>query len=165
MDRLVDVMNGISFSEGKDRDVELVNTPRHRHIFELFGILRLFEEWKNECGGFTKKFITIYTYEDFVWWVFGVAAAASLYQKDDGSRTMHQGCSGSDVCEHFLSQIRYINSNPTMQQACEGASSLSGGLGMDGKTFQCEDRRANSGQAPKATAADLVAPIARPHNK
>ena len=58
IDRLVDIMNG-----RKSRGVEYLNNPRHEHIFELFAILRLFEEWKEECGGFNERFITQYTYE------------------------------------------------------------------------------------------------------
>lgn len=93
---------------------------------------------------------TIYTYEDLVWMMFGVAAAASLYLDEDGSRTKHQGPGSSDVCEHLFYQIRCVNSNPTMQQACEGALPLLGGSGMDGKAFQCDDCRANLGRAPKS---------------
>ena len=142
----------------KLRQVELINHPRHRHIFELFDVLRMFEEWKEESKGFTEKFITQYTYEDLVWMVFGVAAHASLYLPEDGSEKMHQGRSGTDVCEHFFSMIRYINSNPTMQQAREGASSLSGGLGMLGHAFQHEGK-GNSAKAEGVTAEDLMAPI------
>ena len=120
VDRLVDIMNGSTKKEG----VELINHPRHKHITELFDILRVFEGWKKECGGFTNNFITSYTYQDLVWMVFGVAAHASLYLDEDGSNVMHQGRSGTDVCEHFFSMIRYINSNPTMQQAREGASKV-----------------------------------------
>ena len=163
VDRLVDIMNGKDYSGKKNRDVEFINTPRHRHIFELFDILRLFEVWKKECGGCNDKYITVYTYQDLVWMVFGIAAMSCLYLKDDGSIAFHQGRSGSDVCEHFFSLIRYINSNPTMQQTCEGASNLSGGLGMEGKTFCNADRKSNSGRAPGAiaTQADLMAPIKR----
>ena len=158
VDRLVDIMNGNNVSGGKNRDVEHINCPRHRHVFELFDVLRIFEEWKKESGGFSAKFITNYTYEDLVWMVFGIAAAAT-YLKEDRSLAMHQGRSGSDVREHFFSQVRYINSNPTMQQACEGASRLSGSVGMDGKTFTFNDRKSNSGAASKATAAELLQEI------
>lgn len=157
VDRLVDIMNGTGF-KGKDRKVELINKPRHHHIFELFDILKMFEEWKREAGGYTKKFITSYTHEDLIWMVFGVAAHAALYLNEDGTNVMHQGRSGTDVCEHFFSMIRYINSNPTMQQAREGASKVSGGSGMYGKAFM-HDSKANSGKAPSATAEELMAPI------
>ena len=40
-----------------------------------------------------------------MWMVFGVAAVASLYLKEDGSLSMHQGRSGSDVCEHFFRRL------------------------------------------------------------
>ena len=43
VDRLVDIMNGTGFKNGRDRDVELINHPHHCHTIELFGILRIFE--------------------------------------------------------------------------------------------------------------------------
>ena len=49
-----------------------------------------------------KKIITQYTYEDLVLMVFGVNAIASLYLTEDMGKTLHQGRSGSDACEHFL---------------------------------------------------------------
>ena len=42
--------------------------------------------------------------------------------------------------------IRYINSNPTMQQAREGASKVSSGIGMDSHKISAE-RQSNSGTA------------------
>ncbi|KAL7527937.1 hypothetical protein ACHAXR_003152, partial [Thalassiosira sp. AJA248-18] len=158
VDRLVDIMNGSNQKKGKVRNVQLINHPKHGHISELFDILRVFEEWKNEVGGDTKKFITNYTYEDLVWMVFGVAATACLYLKEDGIDAMHQGRSGSDVCEHFFSMIRYINSNPTGQQAREGASTVSGGIGMYATSFKF-DNKANAGGAPRHTAEELMAPL------
>ena len=157
VDRLVDIMNGAS----EPRNVENINEPRHKHVLELFGVLRLFEEWREECGGFNENFIAQQTWEDLVWMVFGVAGAACNLE-DDGSLVMHQGRSGSDVCEHFFSQVRYINSNPNAQQAREGASALSGDLGMHGHSFQSESR-GNAGKRAGTTAEDLFAPINMPN--
>ena len=158
VDRLVDIMNGKAFQGSKDKDVQLIDCPKHSHITELFDVLRLFEEWKEESGGFTKKFITQQTYEDLVWMVFGVAAHAVLYLKDDKSRVMHQGRSGTDFLEHFFAKLRYINSNPTMQQSREAASKVSSDVGMESRAF--ERSRGNSGTAPsQTTAGDLLAPI------
>jgi hypothetical protein len=126
-------------------------------VKELFDILRIFEEWKKESGGYKKSFITSYTHEDLMWMVLGVAAHATLYLDENGDNTMHQGRSGSDVCEHFFSMIRYINSNPTMQQAREGASKVSSGIGMESKAFQ-QNSKANSGTA-QVPMADLHQPI------
>ena len=102
VDRLVDIMNGRSYKSGKDKDVELINTPRHRHIKELFDVVLLFEEWRKEIKGDAMKYMTNYTHEDLLWMVFGVASVASLHLETDGTKTMHQGRSGSDVCEHFF---------------------------------------------------------------
>eukprot|EP00985_Skeletonema_marinoi_P002567 scaffold1057_cov203-Skeletonema_marinoi.AAC.15 len=130
VDRLVDIMNGTGYKNAKDKQVELINKPQHRHVEELFDILKLFEDWKADTEKYGKKFtyeyITRYTYEDLVWMVFGVAAVAVLYLNSDGSIVMHQGRSGSDVvCEHFFAMIRYINQNPTMMQCREAASKVS----------------------------------------
>mmetsp|Transcript_33560 Transcript_33560/g.57027 ORF Transcript_33560/g.57027 Transcript_33560/m.57027 type:complete len:436 (+) Transcript_33560:75-1382(+) len=102
VDRLVDIMNGRSYKNGKDKDVELINSPTHRHIEELFDVLRIFVEWKEETKKTPHQFITSYTYEDLVWMVFGVASVAALYLDEDESKTIHQGRSGSDVCELFF---------------------------------------------------------------
>ena len=52
VDRLVDIINGTSYKNGKNKNVELINTPTHH---ELFGILRRFEIWKLECDGYRKN--------------------------------------------------------------------------------------------------------------
>ena len=135
---------------------------RHRHVMEMFDVLRLFEEWRSEVGGFNEKFITKQTWEDLVWMVFGLAGVA-CFLKEDGSEQMHQGRSGSDVCEHFFSQIRYINSNPNAQQANEGASAMSGDIGMDIVSFSTESK-GNSGKRKGTTAEDLFREIKRNQN-
>ena len=55
VDRLVDIMNGCSYKSGKDRDVEFINTPRHRHINKLFDVVPIFEEWQKESIGNAKQ--------------------------------------------------------------------------------------------------------------
>lgn len=161
VDRLVDIMNGTGYKNGKNKNVGLINTPTHHHMIELFGILQTFEGWKLECGGFTKAFITQQTYEDLVWMVFGVVAIGSLYLDEDGKHTMHQGRSGSDVCEHFFAMIRYINSNPTMQQCREGASRAASNV-----SSSMFSKKAGSNAAGATTeAADYFAPLAPPKKK
>ena len=55
VDRLVDIMNGVGYKNCKDKNVELIDCPYHYHMTELFDILKTFEQWKMECGGFNKK--------------------------------------------------------------------------------------------------------------
>ena len=83
--------------------------------------------------------------------VFGVALIASLYLETDGTITMHQGRSGSDVCEHFFSMIRYINSNPTMKQCIDGCSRVASRNSFGGNMFSFDYRANNSGKT-SATA-------------
>ena len=150
-------MNGRSYKSGKDKDVELINPPRHRHIKELFDVVLIFEECQKESKGDAKKYITNYTHEDLLWMVFGVASVASLYLETDGTKTMHQGQSGSDVCEHFFSMIRYINSNPTMKQCIDGCSCVASRKSFGGNVFSL-DNRANSGKT-RAASTEYIAPI------
>ena len=58
----------------------------------------------------------------------------------------------------FSSMIWYINSNPTMQQAREGASANSSVVGNECKAFQ-QNNKANLGNAPGASAKGLLADI------
>jgi hypothetical protein len=121
INRLVDICNGYGAEQrtksDNRRDVEKIDHPKHRHILELFDILRVVEEWKAECGGFNAKFITKQTYEDLLWLVYGIAGVASYYLKEDRSLSIDQGRLGSDIMEHFFSMIRDNNSNPNLGQA------------------------------------------------
>ena len=76
------------------------------------------------------------------------------------STTIHRNGTApyGPMTPHFFSQIRYICSNPIMQQAREGASALSGAIGMDGALLQFSSK-SKSGNAAKATADELMAPI------
>jgi hypothetical protein len=91
INRLVDICNGREGDKitksGRRSDTEKINHPKHRnrHILELFDVLCTGEEWKKECGGFNKKFITQQSYEDFRCLVFGIAGIAVSYLKEDGS--------------------------------------------------------------------------------
>ena len=84
VDRLVDIMNART-NDSTGKTVEYINRPRHRHVMEMFDVLRLFEEWRSEVGGFNEKFITKQTWEDLVWMVFGLAGVA-CFLKEDGSK-------------------------------------------------------------------------------
>eukprot|EP00957_Ditylum_brightwellii_P065501 4968530-Ditylum_brightwellii.AAC.1 len=53
-------------------------------------------EWKDDAGGFSNKFITKQSYEDLVWMIFGLAGVCCTYLEDDGSSVIHQGRSGTD---------------------------------------------------------------------
>ena len=108
----LDIMNGVWFKNGKDKEVYLIDSPQHTHIFELFDILRLFKDWKNNTDEFAHEFITRQTYEDSVWMVFGVTGIACTYLGKDESIVFHQGRSGSDVCELFFAMICDGNPNP-----------------------------------------------------
>lgn len=137
MDRLEDICNARSCNEitksQTARDTYKIDCPKHKHLTELFDILRLFEEWKMEAGGFNKHFITKQTYEDLQWTVYGIAGVAVEFLEEDGSKQFDQEVSGSDCCEHFFTSIKDDCSNPTLGQANQSAgkktelNSLGGG--------------------------------------
>ena len=125
VDRLIDICNSYDENQitksGRRRNVRKLNHPTHDHVRELFEVLKLFEQWRLECGGYNNKFITWQTYQDLKWLVFGIAAVAALYLKDDKSITIDIGRGGSDVNEHLFSAIRDKNSNPDARQTDEVA--------------------------------------------
>ena len=55
-----------------------------------------------------------------------IDAVACTYLYSDKKNKIHQGRSGSDVCEHFLAKIRQVNTNPNMQQCREISTKISG---------------------------------------
>ena len=121
IDRMVDVLNA-----RWDRGAEQIDSPQHKHIFELFSVLQMFEEWKDDVGGFTFEFITRQTYEDLQWMIFSIVGIACTYLDLNKSKKMNQKRGGTDVCEHFFAKIRQINTCPTLQQCREITSKISG---------------------------------------
>jgi hypothetical protein len=73
IDCLVDIMNGQNYLSGKNLNVSKINNPQHVHVYELFNMLKLFTEWKDNAGRFSNKFITKQLHEDLVWMIFGLA--------------------------------------------------------------------------------------------
>ena len=152
VDRLVDICNARF-----DRGVECLNCPKHKHVFELFSILQLFEEWREQAGGFNKKFITRQTCEDLQWLAFGMVGVACYYLKSDKSRWMNQRRAGSDPCEHFFAKTRQNNPFPTLQQCREITSKISG-LKISSSSMFNFDSRSNTGGV-KREAADYMVPV------
>lgn len=161
VDRLVDICNAYgakSTTESKrERDAVPIDCPRHRHVLELLSTLQLFEQWKVECGGYKKTFITWQTHEDLRWLVFGIAGYAALYLKDDCSLAVDQGRFGSDTMEHLFALIRMGNSNPTNQQANEGLSKVGANNAvLDANMFRTKGTNTSHSQVPvESYVADL----------
>ena len=102
------------------------NLRRTRFTYDFFELdsYKKMRDWKKECGGYTKQFITWQSHEDLRWLVFGIVGYAALYLKNDCSLVVDQGRFGSDTMEHLFALIRAGNSNPTNQQANEGLSKV-----------------------------------------
>ena len=98
IDRLVDVVNGTR----REMDVHFLDCPQHKHVFELFSVLQLFEEWKDWCEGFTFKFITRESYEDLQWMCFGLIGVACTYLSADKSRKCTRGAMAQMCVSTFL---------------------------------------------------------------
>ena len=86
----------------------------------------MFEEWKENVGGFTCECITRQTYEDLQWMIFSVVGVACKYLDKDKSKKINQKRSGTDVCEHFFAKVRQTNPCPTLMQCREITSKISG---------------------------------------
>ena len=162
VDRLIDIFNAYGGTQEtksfKFRNVENINHPKHRHITELFDALRVFEEWKEECGGLNKKFITRETYEDLKWLIFAVACFAALYLKTDLSNTLNQGRTGSDICEHFFALLKAGCPNPDPLMARQRASKVTAGNAVvEAHMFHTKKRTNTSGAEidNEAYVADL----------
>lgn len=122
----------------------------------------MFEDWKEEAGGFTDKFITRQTYEDLVWMVFGVAAIACTCLEEDESLVFHQGRSGSDPCEHFFAMIKNINPNPTLQQLRQCSSKCANFIKSNLFSFKGKN---NAAGAPKDHSDYMQPMMKRPNSK
>ena len=80
VDRLVDICNNTSMSNRNEfKGCEMINSPDHFHLEELFDILELFSEWRAEAGKNQEEFITWQSYEDLCWLVFGIVGMAKTY--------------------------------------------------------------------------------------
>ena len=108
-------------------------------------------------------YMTRECYEDLSWMVFATVGVACAYLDEDKSKKMHQGRSGSDVCEHFFAKIRQVNTNPTLQQTREISSKISGEGNIDAGAFMSKGGHNTAGV--KQDAADLVAPLPKKPKK
>ena len=58
VDRLIDIWNNTGMSNRKEfKGCEMIDSPNHFHLEELFEILDLFCEWKIEAGDNNKQYI------------------------------------------------------------------------------------------------------------
>jgi hypothetical protein len=169
VDRLVDICNARGAGEitksKTPRNTHKIDHPKHQHLTELFDVLRLFEEWKNEAGGFNKHFITKQTYEDLQWTVYGIAGVAVENLEEDRSKKFDQGISGSDCCEHFFTGIKQDQSNPTLGQANQAADKRTALNAISGGN-QFKSKRGGSNHIDVAVdPKEYFAPIVRPSKK
>ena len=58
VDCLIDIWNNTGMGNRKEfKECEMINSPNHFHLEELFEILYLFSEWKIEAGEYNKEYI------------------------------------------------------------------------------------------------------------
>lgn len=77
---------------------------------------------------------------------------------DDMTCTMHQGRSGSDVCEHEFARAKDGNPNPTCAQISD-ATSAGNGYRLTGDAFKLDSKTNSSHKS--AYLSELNAPIER----
>ena len=104
---------------------EEINSPHHFHLQELIEILEVFAEWKAGAK-FKANFIPWQSYEDLVQLVTTNIGIATIYLKEDKSRTMVQQRSGSDDCEHEFGGIRQRNAKPAALDIQQGVARRTG---------------------------------------
>ena len=92
---------------------------------------------------------------------FGTAGVACTYLDADRSLVMHQGRSGSDVCEHFFAKIRQYNSNPTLGQAYGLTSKICAQGAVSATLFTGGKRGGQNTSGAKREASELFEPLAK----
>ena len=101
IDRMINIWNNTSMGSRKVwKGCEMINSPTHFHIEELFEILDVFCEWKEEANNNTKELIPWQSFEDIVWLVSGIVGISKTYLKEDGTRIMVQRNGGTDCCKN-----------------------------------------------------------------
>ena len=94
-------------------------------MIELISILEIFAEWKSEAK--TKaNFIPWQSYEDLILLVTTNIGIATIYLKEDKSRSMVQWRGGSDDCEHEFGGIRERKAKPTALDVQQGVARRTG---------------------------------------
>ena len=89
--------------------------------------------------------------------VFGIASTAYRYLRSNKLKKMHQGRSGSDVCEHFFAKGQQNNSNPTLVQ-CRAITSKISGLSISSNhLFNFKNKSNTTGI--KQHHSDYVEPV------
>ena len=77
---------------------------------------------------------------------------------------MHQGRSGSDVCEHFFAKIWQYNSNPNLMQAHELTSKICAQGAVNANLFSTKNRGGQNTSGAKQDASELFEPMAKRSN-
>ena len=112
-------------------------------------------------GGLTFEFITRQIYEDLQWMVFGIASTGCI--SPNKPKKMHQGRSGSDVCEHFFAKVRQNNSNPTLAQ-CQAITSKISGLSISSNHLSNFKNKSNTAGI-KRHHSDYFEPVLYRHER
>jgi len=150
VDRMIDIWN-------VKKTAAFIDHPKHEHIKELYEVLAVFTEWSKESQD-PYNFVSYQMYEDLAWIVYGIHGIAKYYLCDDKTCTMHQGRSGSDVCEHEFARAKDGNPNPTCAQISD-ATSAGNGYRLTGDAFKMESKTNSTRKT--AYLSELNAPIER----
>ena len=88
----------------------MIDSPYHRHIFDLCDYVKYHKEWKRETGKEDKKYFPVSTYEDVVWTSMCVVI---LSRHDLRDHAIVQRRHGTDNCEKLFCISRGKNSGNT----------------------------------------------------
>ena len=99
-------------NRGVVKGCEEIDSPHHFHLQDLINILDIFAEWRSEAKP-KANFIPYQSYEDLIYLITINIGIATIYLKEDKSRTMVQRHGDSDNCEHEFGGIRERNAKPS----------------------------------------------------
>lgn len=103
MDRFIDICNGT-----REKGCELIDSVSHKHVFELFDVVKFHHQWRNEAGLKAHNLLPLSTFQDTVWTAVGIIGAAKQIR---GDHNMVQLRGGSDICEESFCYKRDKNAN------------------------------------------------------
>ena len=104
---------------------EEIDSPHYFHLQDLINILNIFAEWKSEAK--TKaNFIPYQFYEDLVHLITANIVIATIYLKEDKSRTIVQRRDDIDNYEHEFGGIRERNTMSSVLDVQQGAAQRTG---------------------------------------
>ena len=121
-DKWIDVLNAT-----RTKGCELIDSPSHRHIFDLLDYAKYMTEWKDSVDD-PNLFFPYSTYQDAIWTSFGPVVLARYYLPRHPGHTINQMHLGSDPCESTFNLSRNANPNASKRDTDNIMAAQHGGI-------------------------------------